>query len=254
MKTFSRYRAAIVKPIVCTAALASVLSLSVGAQASSTIDISGQVNSPLAGYTNGGAYPTPGNVTIGGIGFALADIGGATSVVQSGFGFSTGPYTVNVGLANVTKVYSIVNSAVGAFGANIGSLTFQGANPLNSFTYTFTEGLNVRDHYNGVFNNIATGLFASQNYNTPGSGLNDVRFDVQRILLPLGFASDTLQSITFNGGGGGNGEPFLAALTADFGQVGGVPEPASWALMIAGFGLIGAAMRHRRERVRVTFA
>lgn len=29
---------------------------------------------------------------------------------------------------------------------------------------------------------------------------------------------------------------------------GGVPEPASWALMIAGFGLVGAAMRRRRAR------
>jgi len=28
---------------------------------------------------------------------------------------------------------------------------------------------------------------------------------------------------------------------------GGVPEPASWALMIAGFGLAGAALRKRRK-------
>lgn len=34
---------------------------------------------------------------------------------------------------------------------------------------------------------------------------------------------------------------------------GAVPEPASWALMVAGFGLAGAAMRHQR-RVRTTFA
>ena len=30
---------------------------------------------------------------------------------------------------------------------------------------------------------------------------------------------------------------------------GGVPEPASWALMILGFGAIGAALRHRRRSV-----
>lgn len=29
--------------------------------------------------------------------------------------------------------------------------------------------------------------------------------------------------------------------------VGGVPEPASWALMIGGFGMVGGAMRRRRE-------
>jgi hypothetical protein len=34
---------------------------------------------------------------------------------------------------------------------------------------------------------------------------------------------------------------------------GGVPEPASWAMMVGGFGLIGAAMR-RRQRADVTFA
>lgn len=32
------------------------------------------------------------------------------------------------------------------------------------------------------------------------------------------------------------------------GPVGAVPEPASWAMMIAGFGLAGAAMRRRARR------
>ena len=31
---------------------------------------------------------------------------------------------------------------------------------------------------------------------------------------------------------------------------GGVPEPATWAMMIAGFGLVGAAMRRRKVQVR----
>lgn len=34
---------------------------------------------------------------------------------------------------------------------------------------------------------------------------------------------------------------------------GGVPEPAAWAMMLAGFGLVGAVMR-RREKAVVTFA
>jgi hypothetical protein len=42
--------------------------------------------------------------------------------------------------------------------------------------------------------------------------------------------------------------------TTDLGGSGAVPEPASWALMLGGFGLIGAVVRRRRESVRVTYA
>jgi hypothetical protein len=40
------------------------------------------------------------------------------------------------------------------------------------------------------------------------------------------------------------GQAFSLIVTRD--DVGGVPEPAIWAMMLAGFGLIGAAMRRRR--------
>ncbi|HEY1124269.1 MAG TPA: PEPxxWA-CTERM sorting domain-containing protein [Sphingobium sp.] len=38
------------------------------------------------------------------------------------------------------------------------------------------------------------------------------------------------------------------------GQVGGVPEPASWAMMIAGFGLAGSVLRRRSDRRATAFA
>lgn len=38
----------------------------------------------------------------------------------------------------------------------------------------------------------------------------------------------------------------MTALTGSFSIAGGVPEPSSWALLIAGFGLTGGAMRRRR--------
>ncbi len=34
----------------------------------------------------------------------------------------------------------------------------------------------------------------------------------------------------------------------------GVPEPAAWAMMLGGFGLVGSAMRRRRTHVAVTYA
>lgn len=35
---------------------------------------------------------------------------------------------------------------------------------------------------------------------------------------------------------------------------GGVPEPSTWLLMIAGFGMLGGAMRRRKHAVRVSYA
>jgi PEP-CTERM motif len=35
---------------------------------------------------------------------------------------------------------------------------------------------------------------------------------------------------------------------------GGIPEPASWALMLGGFGLVGSAMRRRQRTASVTYA
>ena len=40
--------------------------------------------------------------------------------------------------------------------------------------------------------------------------------------------------------------PIQAAIYREVVQVAGVPEPQSWALLIAGFGLTGAALRRRR--------
>ena len=40
--------------------------------------------------------------------------------------------------------------------------------------------------------------------------------------------------------------PIQAAISREIAHIAGVPEPASWALMVAGFGLVGAALRRRR--------
>nr|WP_310522913.1 PEPxxWA-CTERM sorting domain-containing protein [Polymorphobacter sp.] len=62
--------------------------------------------------------------------------------------------------------------------------------------------------------------------------------------IGVGF-SGIAKSIDFAGGANfvGYDNITLGSITAG----GGVPEPASWALLIAGFGLTGAAMRRRRN-------
>lgn len=44
-------------------------------------------------------------------------------------------------------------------------------------------------------------------------------------------------------------------LTIDYNPAAGVvPEPSAWALLIAGFGVVGGAMRRRRQRTTVAYA
>lgn len=66
------------------------------------------------------------------------------------------------------------------------------------------------------------------------NGLNAFRF--------RGIAEDTatIYGLRFAG------SYILATGTAD-GSVGGIPEPASWALMIGGFGMAGVTLRYRRR-------
>ncbi len=60
--------------------------------------------------------------------------------------------------------------------------------------------------------------------------------------LDFGIAAATRQ---FNGETQVNTGPFAPFRLNDDGVAAGVPEPASWALMVAGFGITGAALRRR---------
>lgn len=53
---------------------------------------------------------------------------------------------------------------------------------------------------------------------------------------------------------GGKATYSAAASALGFSPAGAVPEPATWAMMLSGFGLVGGAMRRRRSNVQVSFA
>lgn len=56
-----------------------------------------------------------------------------------------------------------------------------------------------------------------------------------------------------------NGDPFgvgriVFANTVSLTRVDAVPEPASWAMMIAGFGIVGGTARYRMRRTKIAYA
>jgi hypothetical protein len=55
--------------------------------------------------------------------------------------------------------------------------------------------------------------------------------------------------------GGSADQVAFAGITLGSQTPGGtVPEPATWAMMIGGFGMVGGAMRRRRVSTKVSFA
>lgn len=165
---------------------------------------------------------------------------GLSSVTSSTFGIQTGTSFTNAG--------AIVLGRTGDFTAvpNFATFTLGAFTASNGSTISFTGSF-------GSFSGAIQGLAA---VGSPNASIN---FDAVGLFTPAGVL--------------GGFTPGLASLTAAFTQTGelvegepqpaisgsftfstpptvpGVPEPAAWAMLIAGFGLTGAAMRRRRTTV-----
>lgn len=114
--------------------------------------------------------------------------------------------------------------------------------------YTLTFGLSAEDYQGtSVLAVLFNGVQAA-NYSQTSTGL---QFQKPFTTLSLNFlATSGSTTITFlegvgSNGGNGSNDPLIDGVSFDVAASGAVPEPATWALMIGGFGLVGAGMRRR---------
>jgi hypothetical protein len=151
--------------------------------------------------------------------------------------FVDNDFTLPVGFSNavltITNFYAddrgvvqlngtIVDNA-GIFGPGNGSLTLAPGGSNDPFTYTRGNGAR-----NVV---ISTGFVAG--LNSFRTLVNDTNNGIFGAPLP--------------GGVNLSGTGIEASITFDVGPA--VPEPATWAMMLGGFGLLGAAARRRKMNV-----
>lgn len=116
-----------------------------------------------------------------------------------------------------------------------------------------------------VFSRIGGGPFTlnsidlTDGFNTPTAGFFDITFfdgveeitetlQLDRIkgLQTFNFNRENLQWFSIGTSGFAGGELQFDNVVLDAPVISGVPEPTTWAMMIAGFGLAGAAIRRRR--------
>ena len=221
-----------------------------------SVDLSNLVNSDLNLYSGGSNYPYGGSLTVGGVPFQLTTCGSGctksqasstdTGVILADFFANPPEITIPVNLPNVTTVYTLINTRFGllvdhpGYGYNRGNLVFVGAGG-ETFTYALDEGGNIRDHYNGgSADTLSDGTVKSAYFGSD----NQDRLDMQTIVLPAIFASDTLTEIDFyTNGFGVEGQPFIAAI-----DVSQTPLPAALPLFATGLGALGLLGWRRKRR------
>lgn len=201
------------------------------------------LNTNIATWTDGAIYNTvfPGTYTWNGVPFALAQDGAGNKAFM---GARFAPHDIPVGVYGVTNAYSIINTARGYSGFTVGTIEFYGSSGAYQ-RFALIEGTNVRDHYWGDWNNTIDGVNAMLAWSVPGHGSH---LDMQIYHLSADFSDEILTTMRFTSYGFGNlGTPFIAAATVAA-TVAVVPEPETWALMLAGLGLMGFTARRRKNR------
>lgn len=209
--------------------------LSVPAQAASYTELTlPNLNTNLSGWTDGAVYSAifPGEHVWNGVPFKLE------SQANGNKAFMGGVLNIPVNIYGVTSSFTLMNSAWGVAGKTVGKVEFFGSSGVY-YSANLLEGSNIRDHFDGSFAGTLDGVNAKPAYNI---GAGHSRLDMQIFNLPAEFASQTLQRIRFTDYalGNPNGSAFIAAAT-----VAAVPEPETYAMLLAGLGVVGWSLRKR---------
>jgi hypothetical protein len=227
---------AILKTLTAVAALATALVVSSSANAAVLISLGtslngGAITTQASGFVNPGdsvTYAPAGGLTIGNYllssiagtyDFAPGLLSGNTIAMKKTSG--SNKLDIYVTLSNVDPSQLGLDTLFSSYSASLG--------PAGSTVSTFYDAAN------GIFNHAAGNLLATATFSGNTSGGPVTSF----VPTPGGLFSLTEQ-FHINVPGRFNSGIDLA--TAD------VPEPATWGLMIMGFGGIGAVVRNRRRR------
>lgn len=205
--------------------------------------------------------------------YTLNRLTGATSLVQnlaltgSNFAFDFNPTNANLRIVSNDNTNYVRNFTTNTLvpGANVafgaGDPNF-GLDPdITSAAYTNNDNnagtgttLFVLDSRNDVLarQNAATGVLTTVGATGVNFGAR-TSFDIANNGAVFALAGNTLYTVNLTTGAFtslGNTDRALFALTA------AVPEPATWGLMILGFGVVGSALRSRngRKNAKVSFA
>jgi hypothetical protein len=213
-------------------ALAAALAIGLAAQGHATTILAftqSASGSPITATTNGTQTTTTLAATDAAV--LIGTLDDAASAISAYFNFS-----------------ALSTSAAGTLGSSIYQ-TYSG-----TFSITSEAGGMGTKYLAGAFDDLTIGSGSAVSLNA-SEPFNSVAFSSDVIsnlgsprALALSFSNITPQVSICNATICG----FSSSVSGNF-SAASVPEPATWAMFIGGFGMIGAGMR-RRQRVTVSFA
>ncbi len=233
-------------------AIASIAGLSATAQATTTTSF-GSRDGGAASFdtTVASAGGTVNILTLGSFSSGTSVDFGPFSISRNNGGTvsNNGIYTYSTQSTTGTTIDISPNGIFPGDGTVAGGITFSFDNPVNSL------GFEVGDWGTCC---QPSKLFISFDGGAPitvGTSLggNDVFLTAGEPIVFVGAFDDSSGFTNVQFWGDGSGEYLVIGGTVryallDQGSLPPVPEPANWAMMIGGFGLVGGAMRRQRRR------
>jgi PEP-CTERM motif len=192
---------------------------------------------------------------------------GSTFARVQGFDFAGNPGFVPVSARLTINGISFSTPAPNGVGVSFGSAQQENNHGIfhhDGVRHSASFGFDHLDSDNNVqrFNGFISSQIISVNDFTNGIDYtNSLNYTAQANDNSFSLNTTTFGEFALNEGV--RGRPFILAVNGHLRAqsvtiaplgIAAVPEPASWALMIAGFGVVGAGMRRRRGSVRVTYA
>jgi hypothetical protein len=251
-----------VNKLIVAAAAAFSFAVAGSASAATTVYFEDFSGYDLSGLNNGdsGAGPAnpSGNSFTTDYGFRSgAQNTGANSMYDEGtWTIAANPFAVHnlwVDLPGATDEMLIINGDTGATEADPAKSWVSGGFAVNGGSYSYSFDLvNVCCNPSGPFNTPSTLWFyftaddgstfklASNAFVTPTVNPGERYLQTGTFVLPT---SGTLKVALFDTEGVASGNDF----GIDNITVAAIPEPATWAMMIMGFGAAGAMLRQRRR-------
>ena len=140
------------------------------------------------------------------------------------------PAATSIGLSNLGAFTPTLSHCIQLPLASMGPSPFD----LGEFLFDFASGDSLFGTYSGSLSPLSPGVFSVTQTHivTGGTGF----------FAGAGGSFDSAGTLSFL-----TGRPFVSQTFSGVLNVGTVPEPATWAMMILGFGVLGGVIRRRRR-------